>query len=62
MSALITGLYVLGIIMLCGMAGSLLSMKKPRLYPPRKVLQQRALLLGWGGGIVIVIAFISSLF
>ncbi|MBM7715072.1 hypothetical protein MHB50_11840 [Siminovitchia sp. FSL H7-0308] len=49
---------VIGICLLFGMLHHMMACMRPRIYPPKKVLKQRAALLGFTGLVMIIIALL----
>ncbi len=57
-----TVVFFLGAILLIGTLYYIASFQRPGIYPPKKVLRQRALTLGVAGLIFIIIGVLIALF
>lgn len=56
-----TIVFFLGVILLIGMLYYIASYRKPGIYPPKKILKQRAVTLGVAGIIFIIIGILINL-
>ncbi|MEK3887524.1 hypothetical protein [Bacillus sp. FSL K6-3431] len=61
MRGFMTFMFFLGTILLSGMLYFAASHRRPGIYPPKKLLKQRALTLGGAGFIFIIIGVLIAL-
>ncbi|MBS4210696.1 hypothetical protein [Bacillus sp. FJAT-50079] len=61
MKGIITVIFFLAALLLAGMLHYVASQRRPGIYPPKKILKQRAMTLGGAGFICLVIGVLIAL-